>query len=332
MKKLLAILALFNRVKSFTHWFDIKTTSRQVYSMALAGINSEYVVQGEKSKFLSYTIDWELGAATKVKEVTISPTTYIQFGGRVTSDGKTNAVLAEKTVFRFNVEAGQVANLEEYPVSKGQLFASPISALNTVYVFIAARYAPNTFFYRVHSDRTSDIEQFSPGSASESYGILSGTGWLLISGTTQNHRKLFDYTNGYVGGSNSAVDTHTKTGENYETGFMSPNDHRGYYVVTGRTSRVMYSVKADSGQEHLNYDFLAELPEVVIVVKWVDDTDLCMIAGNSAPILIVDFMDQSKTKASAMTQVQPPSGKKAMTIEVYTDKRAFIALNFSRSS
>ena len=306
---IIQVMTFSNRIKCLVKWFDIKAGGLTVYTGSLAGSSEQYFVQGGTNSYTTYTIDWEAGSATNTKTVTIGTTTNINTGGRITGDGTDNAVFISRTIYRFNAKPGEPDNAQEYPIVSGQQYAYPRSAYNTVYVFIGCTQCLITkTFYRVQSDSTNDVKQFDVNDESRAYGVLIGTPWLLVSFISSNQRKLFDYTNGYTTGSNSVTETHIKTGQSNELGFMSPQDGRGYYNTFTFSSKILYTIKVVDGSEHLNYPLTLQLGNYATSLMWVFDTDLVAITGGSLKVVLVDFMDTAKTRTVTIVSI-PNSGK-----------------------
>ena len=244
-------MALLQHINSLTYWFTIEISgSKLVSSACVAGANEEYIIQEQSAKYRTLKINWEGESSSEDKEVIISPTTNIDFNGRIVSDWSDNLVLTSRTIIRFNIKKGQSNNQQEYNVVKGSTYSYPMVAYQKVYVFVASM-STISKFYRLQSETTNDVKEFDTGENSRAYGVLYGTPWIVISLLSSNQRKLYDYTNGYIGGSSSATSTHTKLRENFERVFMSPEDERNYYVTYANNQRYMITTNALDGSEHL---------------------------------------------------------------------------------
>ena len=125
-----------------------------------------------------------------------------------------------------------------------------------------------------------------------------------------NQRKLYDYTNGYDGGSNSSIQTHTKADANKERGFISPEDGRGYYVMGTQSTKTVYTVKGSDGTKKLNH-YLSSLDGVITSLKWVYDSDFCVVGAYRTKFAIVNFMDDSKPSPAFYTV---PSGERILNL------------------
>ena len=100
--------------------------------------------------------------------------------------------------------------------------------------------------YRVFSDRTTGVETFSTGENSWSYGALYGKPWLVVTLGSTTVRKLYDYTNGHQGGTDSALQTHNTGHGNFETGFISPEDiTKDFYIVSQLSTKRIRTTKHD---------------------------------------------------------------------------------------
>ena len=73
---------------------------------------------------------------------------------------------------------------------------------------------------------------------------------------------------------------------------MSPEDTRGYFVVGVGIMRTLSTVKGIDGTERLNHD-LIQLVHKITTIKWVYDTDLCVVGSRSEKFVIANFMDES---------------------------------------
>ena len=329
MKRLITTAILINSIKGITHWFNIMTATKPVLSIAKTGPNLEYIVQGRKRDWVTYSINWDSGTFNNLREFQ-RYSNQLNLGGGLNADRSYNVILTDKRVVRFNMKPGGTGGQETmqlYPIATGTSYASAATAINTVYFFVTRSLQSNDGFYRLHVDRITDIERYPFTSPSNAYGVISGTGWLLISGWNIGHRTLIDYTNGYVGGTNSSVATHTKTGHKQEKGFMSPEDGRNFYVVLAEQTGFMYTFTSVEGQEHLSYDFDADLGDKPNRVAWVYDTDFCFITSKTRVILLVDFMDKNKDKNNAMTLLGLQDGAISTKPVLWSDKRVVIFSN-----
>ena len=99
-----------------------------------------------------------------------------------------------------------------------------------------------------------------------------GLGGFSLDGS--NQRKLYDYTNGYDGGSNNSVDTHTKLGSNNELGFFCPEDGRQFHVISASGLKAIHTIKFDG--TNLLQHALASMDQVIHPIVWVRDSDLCV--------------------------------------------------------
>ena len=254
-----AILATFvttiflKHVSAISYWLTIG--SGGIESMTIAGPNEEYSVQGQANSYLTWPINWASGAAVYHYQNYLGTNSYLHHDGRIQGDDSYNAVVSATGVFRFNIKPGVAVGLQRYSLPVGFFYNYPHWAAGTVYMFVGTVSATGTNrkLYRLHSDRITDVKTFNIGVNSRAYGVLFGTGWLVISYGGTNQRKLYDYTNGYQGGSNSSVQTHTKVAVNDELGFASLEDGRGYYVVGTLTTRVLYTIKGADGTQKLNH-------------------------------------------------------------------------------
>ena len=257
MKWILIALSIVSHAQTQTFWFSIGPGgSKPMGPVTIAGQNQEYVVQGHTTTFNAYTIDWNAGSATEVNEISTVSDAGLTDNARLQSAWSYNVVLASQKVARFNSQAGGAANSELYPfpADTGKNWANPQNAHRTDYVFLGTLdfTAGNEKFYRIHSDRITDFKEFSTGDNSRAFGVLFGSTNILISLSNSDKRSIYDYTNGYIGGTDSFLTQHTKsTGSTEELGFISPNDARGYYVVVAKTTKMAYTVKESDGSGRL---------------------------------------------------------------------------------
>ena len=131
-------------------------------------------------------------------------------------------------------------------------------------------------------------------SNSKAYGVLYGTPWLLVSlnDVPGNKRNLYDYTNGYDGGSSSTINSHTKSETKAETGFLSPEDGRDYYAVATEDSRNLLTVKASTGVQQLSQS-VEILNSDPTRIAWIYDTDLCVVGSMLGFFGVINFMQDS---------------------------------------
>ena len=205
----ISLLLLIKAVRSLTEWFSFGSPGFPMEQMVLSGPNQEYCVQG-RGKYASYSIDWNSGTAVLQGEtIIIQPYTV---GDRTQGDDTYNIVLSGRAIYRFNVNPTTPPNLEQYPVQAGPFYFTPFWATGTAFMFVSALNGNElNNFFRLQSDRITGVKFFAIGGFTRAYVVLYGTGWLIVSLRTSNERKLFDYTNGYVGGSNSSIITQTRT-------------------------------------------------------------------------------------------------------------------------
>ena len=229
MKRIILTTILLVSSKSITYWKEIGAGSPQVASMTLSGPKEGYVVQGDVSTFKVYQMDWQTDTSitSSVNDIDVGANPSIVSSTRIQSDSGFNVVASSETIFRFNAQPGVATNFEEYSVPKtgtGRTYGYPFWAAQTNYMFVSARgfLAPNKKSYRLHSDRVTDVKVFDTGTNARTYGILYGTTWVVVSIESSTQRKLYDYTNGYVGGTNSVVQTHSKPTNVDEIGFSHP--------------------------------------------------------------------------------------------------------------
>ena len=264
MKRVIFTAFLLESSKSLTLWKQIGDEDFLAISMAVAGPNQGYVVQGEIDKFKVYQMDFgsNLSPVTNsLKDITLPANPNIVHLSTSQSESGFNLVGSTLTIFRFNAEPGQPVNFEEYSVeTTGKVYSLPYWADQTNYMFISTRdFAnPHRRLYRVHSDHTNDVKIFNTGDNSRTYGLLSGTNWLVVSLYNVGVRLIFDYTNGHADGTNSVVGIHVKKDSiPQEVGFISPEDGRGYYVVgidsIVNSDKKVYTVKND-GAHLLKHD------------------------------------------------------------------------------
>ena len=174
--------------------------------------------------------------------------------------------------------------------------------------------------YRLHSDRTSDVKIFSTPGNSRAYAVLDGTGWLIVSIHPSTERKLYDYTNGYNGGSNSLVQTHPKVFDSQEIGMFSPEDGRFFYVVSSFVNKALLTVRGD-GINTLSQDLSSQFPSIH-PPEWIRGSDLCVVGTWSYKFAIVNFMDSNQPYPVYYTL--PVTGSGIIRPQVWLNYRAFI--------
>ena len=301
MKQVILIFAIVSQALGQTYWFSIGLdSSKPLFTHALAGAKQEYVVQGQATAFTVYSVDLDAGSATQVKEVNLAANSNLETNCRILGDWTDNVVLNSKAMVRFNTAPGAPSNEVTYTGPAGERYSQPQNAYGTIYMFVGTmEFTSNYKFYRLHSDRITDVKEFSVGANTRAYGVLSGTPRILVSILTTNKRKIFDYTNGFIGGTDSVLTEHTKSGGNGELGFISPEDGRDYYVIAGMDDKILYTVKASDGTDHLNHNLNTDLGNFAIYLGWVYDTDLVLVFGYGSKMGLYDFMDTSKSRTVA---------------------------------
>ena len=327
MKRIILVSLLVVISTSLTLWKEVGSGSPPVLSAALTGPNQGLIVQGDTSIFRVHRMDWvdDTNPITNsVKSIDVGANSNMVTTCRVQSDSGYNSVVTCKNIFRFSTEPSAPNDFEEYPVPNGFKYSYPFWTAQTNYMFVSAREAVSTGdkkLYRLHTDRVTDIKVFNTGTNTQSFGILYGTNWLVVSIKDSTERRLYDYTNGYIGGSNTAVQTHPKQSTYTEIGFMSPEDGRGYYVVgiyEWKGQRKIYTVKND-GTDLLNHD-LSSIDKAVMFTKWIHDTDLCVVSSWGVNFAIVNFMDTTKPAPTFYTL--PSGAKKIYQAQIWKDYRA----------
>ena len=323
MKALTQIFLFVNTIQTLTHWFDIGTGFPPIDAFTISGPKEEYSVQGEKTKFEIYTINWQTGQAVFQEEKVIGSNPPLSPNGKIQGDDSYNVVLAIQAVFRFNIKPGVPANLEQYPLPTGFDYSYPMWATGTVFMFVGAVGAggANRKIWRLHSDKITGVEAFSIGRNSRAYGVLYGTGWLVASLSGTNERKLYDYTNGYDGGTSAAVVTHTKPAVQDELGFASPEDNKGYYVVGKVHPPELFTVNGANGIQRLHWDLNTPLNNAAIShFKWIYDTELCVVGSWAQKFVVVNYMDLAKPALAEYTT--PNGGSKLVQVDVWRDYKA----------
>ena len=331
MKSITIALSLVYQVTSLSYLMSIGPGgSKPVNSMTLSGPNQEYLVQGSTTTFHVYSINWVDTSAIEVKEVALAADVNLIWKCRICSDKNHNIVLASKTVMRFSAEPGKPNNPGKYvPVSQeGFDYDNPVSAMNTNYLFLCTQSistASKKKFYRLNAELSSDVQEFPLGANSRAYGVFEGTTLVLASDESGAEGKIFDYTNGHDGGTNSVLATHPKPSSAREIAFLSPGDARGYYVITDSRdgpTRSIFTVKDVDGSQHLSYDLSGLLTQIVSSLSWIYDTNLCLVASYKNGIMLVDLMDN--TRPLSFLTYPAGMGVTAQIGDSWLDKRAVV--------
>ena len=304
MKQKFSILVLLiGLVSPLSHWTTIGNGQSAFFieSFTKAGPSQEYCIQGQRNKFFTYSIDLTTGAVNLLKTSRLGRLPYLSDRiGRIQADGAYNVVLASRAVFRFNIKPGEPEGLERYPVPTGKEFSYPYSLSGTSFIFVGTKRELNASkkkIYRLFSDRVSGVEAFNTGANSQAYGVIFGTGWLLTSLEGGDERRLYDYTNGFEGGTNSSIKTHRKAEVGVERGFVSPEDGRGYYVIGGVASNTLSTVKDIDGSLKVRRQ-LSSLNGELTYFKWIFDTDLCVVGSWGNNFALVNFMDDQSPSSA----------------------------------
>ena len=306
-KRILITALLVIRVHSASHWFDIGDGIDKLASASLAGPNEELLIQGNANSFKVFTINWSTGTASENTPVSypISTKFPTDKNSLIQADETYNCVMTSKSICRLYLKSDQPTNFQEYSVVEVvNGYSRPIWVKNTVFFFAASNASPYKF-YRFHSDTVTDVKQFLVTQKSNAFGVLSGTPWLIISFESSTQRKLFDYTNGYVGGTNPTTSIHTKLGTNGERGILSPEDGRGVYVLTGFNSRILHAINVNDGSELLNHDLSTSITSIRYGPVWITDSDFCVQASYNTNFAIVNFINTNLIAPSYKTV---PSG------------------------
>ena len=253
MKRILLAGLLFAKVKSASQWFEVQKPSLAVTGVALSGPNQEYVLQGEILQYEAFEIDWGGASATPVKDLsTTNP--RIQPFSRIEAGGGFDSVMASHTLLRLNAQQGVPKIEQEYSVPTGNHYTYPIWVSGTKYVVTASEFfaAPTELrAYRLQSDTINDVKVYNTGANSKGIGVVPQTGWFVVSLMGSNVRKIFDLTNGYIGGSNSTVFTHLRSDSNHELSFFSPEGDRGVYVLLREVVNELHTVSIVDGSDRL---------------------------------------------------------------------------------
>ena len=270
-------LLLLLKVKSASLWFEVYDSPRPLASMTIAGPNQEYVVQGKIQEYSAYQVDWVAGTASHIKDFSTT-NANIAPNSRIESGEGFNCVLASQTIVRFNAQQGVPNNEQEYSVPKGAHYGYPTRVAGTNYVLVSSlQYFTSSKkrAYRLQSDTTNDVKIYNTGGNSWQMGVVYQTGWAVISMKAGSVPKIFDFTNGYIGGTNSTVETHPKPNTNEEIGFFCPEADKGVYVIGTSVDRTLQTVKVLDGSTRVQY-LLSGFDGDINLSNWITDTDLCV--------------------------------------------------------
>ena len=225
---------------------------------------------------------------------------------------------------RFKAQPGASLNEESYPVTEGNRYSAQVNAYGTAYMFVGAlAFSSNFKFYRIQSGGVTDVKEFTVGTKTQAYGVIFETTRVLASTTNTDKRKIFDYT-----GSDSTVAEHTKVGSHKEVGFISLEDGRDYYVVTDAPNKLLRTLRASDGDEHLTRNLNTDLSSFGFGLAWVYDTDLAVVVTHNNKMAIYDFMDTSSSRRVTPVTLSgsSPGPKQVMT---WVEKRSFIVPRLS---
>ena len=297
MKRILLALLLLNFVKSITYWFSFDTSGAGTEGrIAMAGPNKEHVIRGRTNIFMVFTMDLANGQATTVDTINIGTHATISGHSRSGSDESFNNVAGSNAIFRFTTEQGVPNGLQFYSLPTGSKYYAPRWTPGTNFMLVGTKNyvaANEKRLYRVYSDRITGVETFTTGENSQSYGALYGKPWLVVSldGTTE--RKVYDYTNGHQGGTDSALQTHIKGYSGNDIRLISPEDLSKDYYIVGRISTKIVHITKQDGTSWLFHD-LASLDNQIVGGDWIKDTDLCIISASGTKYALVNVFDQNK--------------------------------------
>ena len=200
MKQLVIFSFMIAYTHTLTYWFDV-SDGFPVSSVSIVGLKEEYVTLGRIPDFNTYSIDWEAGTATEVKNINIGAGGNLQSAdSRMSAGSSGSAILASRTILRYNSLPNKPANMEEYQVLKGVgKYEYPKMVEGTAYALVGTVHAFSKF-YRLNIDQVNDLKEYTVADVSRAYSFLYGTTWFVASIRNNNFRTLFDYTNGYIGG------------------------------------------------------------------------------------------------------------------------------------
>ena len=332
MKIVLIPLLLVTKITTATFWFELNAESgagSDGHTLALSGPNEEYLVQGRGNTQRVYQVDWVNGGTMNPSPrttISIPPHDNIDFISRIASHQTFNVIAVHQSVYRYYAEPGGTPNVEEYPVEKkGKSYSLPVTARNTVYMFVAPRELNNKIkAYRLHSDRVTDMKSFKLDRNTRSYGVLDGTPWIVFSLDEVEFRRLYDFTKGYDGGPGGPVGFHFKQNED-EIGFVSPSDGREFYAVCSKKKYKLYTVKND-GTAHLTVDISGAGTGDVAMMSWIKDSDLVLIPVWGKRYCIANFMDGTQTPVCNKLE---NGGADSVSVVVWSAYKAF-GINSSR--
>ena len=286
------VFGLIHKVNPATFWFTVGTAGLEARSMAVCGQNAEYIVQGKSRDFSVYTVDWEEGTSTRVHHFALSSLGTIS-SAYLGGDNSNNLIYSMKKVVRFRADPGSHINQEEYLVNHGNYF-QPVWGPKTVYMFFGSGNPPFALF-RVQSDRVTGLKEFPLAEKSRTYGVMAGTSLVLASMDNFYQRVIYDYTNGYIGATTAGpITIHIKSTSNQnERGFISPEDERGYYVVSSFNLGKIHTVKVTDGTEVLSLALSQLGGHPIRELTWVYDTDLAFVGSSGPKFALANFMDRT---------------------------------------
>ena len=331
MKRIVLAILLLQAAQSavLPAYITVETVALDISSMAIAGPNQEYVVQGKFQHVRVYQIDWVTPAATLADtfDFGTAPAGQYQEDTRIESDGGHNCVMTSDAVWRFSVKPGQPHGFELFSTLPTNVrYGYPHWLPGTNYIFVSNReFGANKNVYRLHSDSIAGIKTFTVGAFSRSYGTLWGTTLLVVSLDSSNDRKVFDYTKDFDGSPNaSPAAIHTKSPSHDEIGMFSPEDGRQFYVVCTRGSRKMITTKYD-GTSWPNHDFGGSIDFATHNPAWIRDSDFAVVPAWGTNFAIVNFVDLAKP-APAYHDFDN-GGKDCYKPGVWHDYKAYILPN-----
>ena len=169
---------------------------------------------GDQNKFDVYKVDWQTGTPSHAKAIDSAANSDL-VPGFLRGDETHYSFYASRTILRLNTDpaaAGGEEIISTTADTDGVNYYHPHVVKGVPYIFICAKkkVGEKIRLYRFLISTITDLQTFIFAETSDSYGILAGTPWLLVSLFATNTRQLVDYTNGYEGGSSRLVDTHIK--------------------------------------------------------------------------------------------------------------------------
>ena len=346
--KLSAIFLLAASTKQISYWFQVirlyQGSTSSITVVAVGGSNEEYLVHGAYGRYPSNQIDYQAGSSSLLQGNdlmgSVPSGTGFDSVNFLATYGASKAIVTGTQVAIFDYLSGNIIDIFNYvlPTDTKKLHV-PVRIAETDYFMATSSTGTlgNLFAYRFLISAPSNQDpRFSLDGTSQCGGHITKTIYYIVSETSKNFRKVYDYTNGYDGLSTSgAKTTHPKHGGTFrESGFIYPSGLEVHvYVVTERSNKKLVTYNWPDGSVRVfnqlspNHDTSS--------ISWIPDTEFCLISSLKETFWIANFMNgaldaktitlpDSSNQQKYTVQTFIPTTRRLAFIPVFTHPRTNI--------